>query len=218
MNTIAFQTVCSVIAFMFVFSTLTCAQELKPIKLLEPQTNIGKPLMQALKDRHSSREFSNEKLPLQVLSNLLWAGFGINRTQSGMRTAPSAVNSQDIDIYVALEEGLYIYDAKANMLNPVLAEDIRGATGMQPFPKVVPVDLIYVSDQSRMTKATQEQKDFYSAINTGFIGQNVYLFCASEGLATVTIAMIDKPALAKKMGLRPDQKIMVVQPVGYPKK
>ncbi len=218
MNTIAFQTVCSVTAFLFIFSTITYAQELKPIKLLEPQTNIGKPLMQALKNRHSSREFSNEKLPLQMLSNLLWAAFGVNRPELGMRTAPSAVNCQDIDIYVALEEGLYIYDAKANMLNPVLAEDIRGATGMQPFPKTVPVDLIYVSDQSRMTKATQEQKDFYSGVNTGFIGQNVYLFCASEGLATVTIAMIDKPALAKKMSLRPDQKIMVVQPVGYPKK
>ena len=202
--------------FLFMFSTLTYGQELKPIKLLEPQTTGGKPLMQALKDRHSSREFDTKKLSLQTLSNLLWAGFGVNRP-SGQRTAPSAVNWQDIDIYVALEEGLYIYDAKANMLNQVLAEDIRALTGLQPFPKTVPADLIYVSDQSRMTRADQGQKDFYSAVNTGFIGQNVYLFCASEGLATITIAMVDKPALAKKMGLRPDQKIMLVQPVGYPK-
>ncbi len=217
MNKRALQTICLVSAVIFIFSTLTYGQELKPIKLLEPQTTGGKPLMQALKDRHSSREFSNEKLPPQVLSNLLWAAFGVNRP-SGQRTAPSAVNWQDIDIYVAIEAGLYLYDAKANMLNPVLAEDIRGLTGMQPFPKTVPVDLIYVSDQSRMTRASQEQKDLYSAADTGFISQNVYLFCASEGLATVVIGMVDKPTLAKKMGLKPEQKIMLVQPVGYPKK
>ena len=214
----AFQSICSVVAFIFMFSTLTYGQELKPIKLLEPQTTGGKPLMQALKDRHSSREFSTEKLPPQVLSNLLWAAFGVNRP-SGQRTAPSAVNWQDIDIYVAMEEGLYIYDAKINILNPVLAEDIRALTGLQPFPKTVPADLIYVSDQSRMTRAgSQEQKDLYSAADAGFISQNVYLFCASEGLATVVIAMIDKPTLAKKMGLKPEQKIILVQPVGYPKK
>jgi nitroreductase len=217
MNTTAFQSICSVMVFIFMFSTLTYGQELKPIKLLEPQTTGGKPLMQALKDRHSSREFSTEKLPLQTLSNLLWAGFGINRP-SGQRTAPSAVNWQDIDIYVALEEGLYIYDAKANILNQILAEDIRGLTGMQPFPKTAAVDLIYVSDQSRMTRAEQGQKDLYSAADAAFISQNVYLFCASENLATVVIAMVDKPALAKKMGLKSDQKIMLVQPVGYPKK
>ncbi|MDD5454944.1 MAG: nitroreductase family protein [Candidatus Ratteibacteria bacterium] len=217
MNTVAFQSICSVMALMFIFSAVTYGQELKPIKLPEPQMTGGKPLMQALKDRHSSREFDTKKLPLQILSNLLWAGSGVNRP-SGQRTAPSAVNWQDIDIYVAMEEGLYIYDAKANALNPILAEDIRGMTGMQPFPKIVPVDLIYVSDQSRMTRADQPQKDLYSAADTGFISQNVYLFCASEGLSTVVIAMVDKPALAKKIGLKNEQKIMLVQPVGYPKK
>lgn len=199
------------------FSTMTYGQQLKPITLPEPQTTGGKPLMQALKERHSTREFSTKKLPLQTLSNLLWAGFGVNRP-SGQRTAPSAVNWQDIDIYVAIEEGLFVYDAKANMLNPILAEDIRALTGMQPFPKIVPVDLIYVSDQSRMTRADQTQKDLYSAADAAFISQNVYLFCASEGLSTVVIAMVDKTTLAKKMGLKSEQKIMLVQPVGYPKK
>jgi len=218
MNNITFQSICSVMIFVFMFSTLTYGQEFKAIKLPVPQTAGGKPLMQALKERHSSRDFSDKKLPLQTLSNLLWAGFGVNRP-NGHRTAPSAVNWQDIDIYVALQEGLYVYDAKANMLNPVLAEDIREITGLQPFTQVAPVDLIYVSDQSRMTRAgSQEQKDLYSAADTGFISQNVYLFCASENLATVVIAMVDKPALAKKMGLKPEQKIMLVQPVGYPKK
>jgi nitroreductase len=216
MNATIFQSISSVMAFLFIFSTVIYGQEFKAIKLPAPQTNDGKPLMQALKDRHSTRQFSTKKIPLQVLSNLLWAGFGINRPD-GHRTAPSAVNWQDIDIYVAMEEGLYVYNAKANVLNPVLAEDIREITGMQPFTQVAPVDLIYVSDQSKMGKTNQEMKDFFSAADTGFISQNVYLFCASEGIATVVIAMIDKPMLAKKMSLKSDQKIMLVQPVGYPK-
>lgn len=217
MDIIMFRSILPLIVFIFMFSSLTYGQELKPIKLPTPQMTGGKPLMQALKDRHSSREFSTKKLPLQTLSNLLWAGFGINRPD-GHRTAPSAINCQDIDIYVALQEGLYVYDAKANRLNPVLKEDIREKAGLQPFTQVAPIDLIYVSDQSRMSRAgSQEQKDLYSAADTGFISQNVYLFCSSENLATVVIAMVDKPALAKKMGLKPEQKIMLVQPVGYPK-
>jgi nitroreductase len=192
-------------------------KELKPITLLAPQTDGGMPLMQALKARQSSREFDTKGLPLQVLSNLLWAAWGINRPD-GKRTAPSAMNMQEIDIYVALAEGLYLYDAKANMLRPVLAKDIRAMTGGQPFVKDAPVNLVYVADYSKMGKGTAKDKAFFSAANTGFIGQNVYLFCASEGLATVVRAYIDKPALAKAMKLRPDQKIVLAQTVGYPKK
>jgi SagB-type dehydrogenase family enzyme len=171
-----------------------------------------------LKDRKSSREFSIEKLPIQVLSNLLWAAFGINRPDLGKRTAPSAVNWQEIDIYVAAADGLYLYDAKAHMLNPVLSEDIRALTGRQPFVKEAPLNLVYVADFSRMGKATNEDKEFYSAADTGFIAQNVYLYCASEGLATIVRALIDRPALGKVMKLRPDQKITLAQSVGYPKK
>ncbi|MCJ7812358.1 SagB/ThcOx family dehydrogenase [bacterium] len=202
----------------FICLALTSAQELKPIQLLEPQTDGGRPLMEVLKERISSREFSSEKLPLQVLSNLLWAAFGINRPESGMRTAPSAVNWQDIDIYVALEEGLYIYDAESNILNPILAEDIRAATGIQPFVAEVPVNIIYVSDFSRIGLTDEDQKVFYSAADAGFISQNVYLYCASEGLATVVRNLIDKPTLAKRMQLRPEQRIILAQTVGYPKK
>jgi SagB-type dehydrogenase family enzyme len=191
---------------------------LKPVQLLAPQTDGGRPLMQVLKDRSSSRAFSREKLPLQVLSNMLWAAWGINRPESGKRTAPSAMNMQEIDLYVALAEGLYMYDAKANVLNPVLSKDIRAMTGKQPFVKDAPVNLIYVADYSRMGKGTAKDKAFYSAADTGFISQNVYLFCASEGLATVVRAYIDKPALAKVMKLRPSQKIILAQTVGYPKK
>jgi nitroreductase len=123
-----------------------------------------------------------------------------------------------MDIYVAMADGLFLYDAKAHLLKPVLAEDIRGLTGRQSFVKEAPVNLIYVSDLARMTRAAPGDKEFYAAVHTGFISQNVYLFCASEGLATVVRASIDRPALAKAMGLRPDQRITLAQTVGYPRK
>jgi nitroreductase len=206
------------LAVLLIFPSFSLAQELKAIQLLPPQTDGGRPLMQVLKDRGSSRNFSPEKLPIQVLSNVLWAAFGVNRPDSGGRTAPSANNSQDTDIYVATADGLFLYDAKANLLKPVLAEDIRALTGRQPFVKEAPVNLIYVSDLSKMTRAAPGDREFYAAAHTGFISQNVYLFCASEGLATVVRALMDRPALAKAMGLRPDQRITLVQTVGYPKK
>ncbi len=218
MNTKLFPAVRLILAILLIYPALTSAQELKPIKLLKPQTDGGRPLMQVLKDRKSSRAFSTEKLPLQVLSNMLWAAWGVNRAESGKRTAPSARNWQEIDVYVALAEGLYLYDAKAHTLKPILAEDIRAATGGQSFVKDAPVNLIYVSDFSKMSNAPADQKDFYSATDTGFISQNVYLYCASEGLATVVRGYVDRAALAKVMRLRPDQKVILAQSVGYPKK
>ena len=172
--------------------------------------------MQVLKDRKSTRDFRPDKLPPQVLSNMLWAGFGINRSD-GRRTAPSASNKQEIDIYVATAEGLYVYDAKRNRLNPVLRDDVRAKTGIQPFVKDAPVNLVYVADLAKTGSASAE-RDMDVAADTGFIAQNVYLFCASEGLAVVVRGMVDRDALAKTMKLRPDQKIMLAQTVGYPKK
>lgn len=197
---------------------LTSAQDLKVITLPIPQTEGGKPLMQALKERKTSREFGAEKVPAQVLSNLLWAAFGVNRADSGKRTAPSASNRMEIDLYVAMAEGLYLYNAKAHSLDPVLAGDLRGETGRQPFVREAPLNLVYVADSAKMGKSTEEDKVLYSAADTGFIAQNVYLFCASEGLATVVRGMVDRPALAKAMKLRPDQRIILSQTVGYPKK
>jgi SagB-type dehydrogenase family enzyme len=201
-----------------VFSGAATAQQFKPIDLPKPQTEGGKPLMQALKERASSRAFSKEKISLPVLSNLLWAAFGVNRSDSGRRTAPSAKNWQEIDLYVATEEGLYLYDAKKHALNPVVKEDIRALTGRQPFVTDAPVNLIYVADFSRTGESPNEERELYAAADTGFIGQNVYLFCASEGLATVVRGSIDRPALAKAMKLRQDQRIILAQTVGYPKK
>ena len=192
------------------------AQELKPVVLPPPQTEGGRPLMQVLKERKTSREFDSEKLSPQILSNLLWAAFGINRPE-GKRTAPSAMNWQEIDIYVATADGLFIYDAKANRLAPVLAQDVRAATGTQPFVVGAPLNLVYVADLAK-TGGAGSDAELYTSADVGFIAQNVYLFCASEGLATVVRGSVDRAALAKVMKLRPEQKIVLAQTVGYPKK
>ena len=202
-------------AILSVAPGIALAQEPKPIQLVKP--NMSSPLMQLLGKRMSSREFSPEPLPVEVLSNLLWAAFGINRPD-GKRTAPTASNRQEIDIYVAAANGLYLYDAKGNLLNPVLTEDIRAMTGRQPFVKEAAVNLVYVADYSKMGTLTNEAKDLYSAAATGFISENFYLYCTSEGLATVVRANMDKPALATVMKLRPEQKIILAQSVGFPKK
>jgi len=193
------------------------AQDAKIIKLPEPRMDGGKPLMEALKERQTIRSFSAEKLPDQVLSNLLWAAWGVNRPESGKRTAPSAHNAQEIDIYVATADSLHLFDAKEHTLKLVLEEDVRDKTGKQPFVKEAAVNLIYVADFAKM-RGSEDARTFYSAADTGFISQNVYLFCASEGLGTVVRGLGNTKALAKAMGLRPDQKVILAQSVGYPKK
>ena len=218
MRKLSFVIAVLLLSVLFLHPAMLFAQDLKPIKLLAPQLDGGRPLMQVLKDRKSSREYSSEKLPLQVLSNLLWAAWGINRSESGLRTAPSASNMQEIDIYVATADGVYLYNAQNNMLNPILGEDIRAATGKQDFVKNAAVNLVFVADYSKMGKRSEENKRYMSGADTGFISQNVYLYCASEGLATVVRGMVDGPALEKIMKLRPDQKVVFAQTVGYPPK
>jgi SagB-type dehydrogenase family enzyme len=198
-------------------STAAVGQELKPIQLPKPQTDMGRPLMQVLRDRSSTRAFSSEELPAQVLSNLLWAAYGVNRPGSGKRTAPSAMNWQEIDIYVARSDGLYLYDAKTHQLNPVLGGDLRAQTGTQSYVKDAALNLVYVADLTK-TKGASGENDMFVAADAGFIAQNVYLFCASEGLGTVVRGSVDRPALAKSMRLRSDQKIILAQTVGFPKK
>ncbi len=173
------------------------------------------PLMPALKARHSTREFSPEALPAQVLSDLLWAADGVNRPDSGKRTAPSAQDRREIDVYVAAADGLYLYDAKTHALELVVAKDLRALTGRQDFAARAPVNLVYVADYSRMGRlANEEDRKFYSAADAGFIAQNVYLYCASQGLATVVRASIDKEALGRAMQLRESQRIILAQSVG----
>ncbi len=198
--------------------TACCAEDLKSIALPAPDTTGGKPLMQALKNRQSTREFSSQKLSLATLSNLLWAAWGVNRPDSGKRTAPSASNREEIEIFVSTADGLYAYEAKEDRLRPVLSADLRAQTGTQDYVGTAPLNLVYVADFAKMGSESQEEKSFYSACDTGFIAQNVYLFAASEGLATVVRGSVDRAALAKAMHLRPDQHITLAQTVGYPGK
>jgi SagB-type dehydrogenase family enzyme len=194
------------------------SQTLQPIQLPPPVMEGGKPLMQALKDRHTSREFATDPLPLPVLSNLLWAAFGINRPENDHRTAPSAMNRQEVDLYVFTAEGVYTYDAKTNALNPILAGDHREVTGKQDFVKDAPLNIIYVADEARMGQGSTADKALYSAADVGFIAQNVYLFCASEGLSCVVRGWVDRELVTKTLNLRPEQKVILGQTVGYPKK
>lgn len=207
----------SFFACLALAAPFAAAQDLKPIPLPKPRSEGGMPLMQALKERKSTREFGPGTFSPEMLANLLWAAFGVNRPD-GRRTAPTAVNKQEIDIYVATPDGVYLYDAKANVLQPVVSGDLRGATGKQPFVKDVAVNLVYVADMSRMGEIAEPQRVLYSAADTGFIAQNVYLFCASEGLATVVRAWVDQEVVAKAFKLRPEQRVILAQSVGYPKK
>lgn len=170
--------------------------------------------MQALKERQSTRAFGPEQLSPQVLSNLLWAAFGVNRAD-GRRTAPSAMNRQEVDIYAATAGGLYLFVPKPHSLQAILPDDLRAATGTQDFVRTAALTLIYVADYAKMGNSAPEDKLLYSGAGTGFIAQNVYLFCASEGLSTVVRASVDRAALAKAMRLWPDQHIVLVQSVGY---
>jgi len=207
----------SLLTALIVLGAFAAGQaEGEPIQLPAPKTEGGMPLMQALKARQSTRSFSDKKLTDQTLSNLLWAAFGVNRSESGKRTAPSARNWQEIDIYVLVAEGVYIYDAVNHALVPVLDKDVRALAGTQDFVKSAPLNLVYVADFERMGEAAAEQKVFYSAADTGFIGQNVYLFCASEGLGCVMRGLIDKSELAQALGLKADQRVILGQTVGYP--
>lgn len=208
----------STLIISFLIFMPASGQNILPIYLPSPDTSDGMPLMQALKERQSNREISTDSLSLQVLSDMLWAACGINRPESGKRTAPSAMNWQEIDVYVASANGLFLYQPSKHILQPVLSDDIRAKTGAQPFVKDVPANLIYVADYSKVTARSDNDKIIYTAADAAFIAENVYLFCASEGLATVVRGSIDRESLAKAMKLRADQNIILSQSVGYPRK
>ncbi|MHB8453824.1 MAG: SagB/ThcOx family dehydrogenase [Acidiferrobacterales bacterium] len=175
--------------------------------------------MQVLNERRSSREFVSGTVAPQMLSNLLWAADGVSRHDTGRRTAPSAQDRQEIDIYVAIADGLYLYDAKAQELKLMNAKDLRALTGRQDFVAQAPVNLVYVADFARMgAHMNIDEKLFYSAIDTGFIAQNVYLYCASEGLATAVRGSVDRKALAAAMHLGSEQHVMLSQTVGFARK
>jgi SagB-type dehydrogenase family enzyme len=191
-----------------------CAQN---INLPAPQKLGGMPLMEALAKRSTTRDFATRELSAQQLSSLLWACFGINRPD-GKRTAPSAKNCQETDIYVILKSGTYVYDAKSNQLDLVMKGDLRSLAGTQAFATNAPATLVFVADLAKMGTWSNEEKKRFANIDVGYLSQNAYLFCASEGLVTGARASVDQKALGTKLKLRRDQAIILAQSVGYAKR
>ncbi len=210
-------------------TTSTQAQELQPITLVKPQKDGGKSVLAALQERKTTRNISEKKLPTQMLSNLLWAAFGVNREKASFgkpgRTAASASNSQEIDLYVALPEGVYLYEAVPHRLKPVVAGDFRARSGRRSAAGA-PVNIFYVVDRTRYDEGPGQpdrnignpevQKSYYY-VATGLIAANVYLFAASQGLAA-HFHNCDKQNTAREFKLRPEQSVLFAQTVGYPAK
>lgn len=197
------------------FKPLPPVGDAAPIRaLVSPSLTGGMPLIAALLGRQSLREFAPEPLPEQVLSDLLWAAAGVNRHDVGGRTTPSAMNSQEVQLYVAMAEGLYIYEPEPHRLKLVLVQDVRRVTGNQDFVDTAPLDLVFVADHSRMSLVPAAQREAYAFAAAGAMVQNVYLYCASEGLATVIRAWFDRDALTRAMGLHANQQLLLSQTVG----
>jgi SagB-type dehydrogenase family enzyme len=215
---------------VFVSPQLSVSQDAKVVKLPPPQTSGGKPLMQALKERQSTRGGfgPEEKLSMQTLSNLLWAADGVNRPAGNHRTAPSAVDWQNIDIYVLTADGVFLYDAVQHILKVIVDKDMRASAGLegsggmvQDFAKTAPVSLVYVANMAKTKAMKYGGEDvglWWSAVGVGAIAQNVYLFCASENLACIVRAMVDAAKLTQVFKLGPDQKVMLTSTIAQFKK
>lgn len=192
---------------------LCFAQGNNDIKLPEPSKKGGKPLMQALNERHSSRDYLNKELTPQQMADLLWAANGINRAD-GRRTAPSARNKQEIDIYITTAKGIFNYDAAKNSLISVSKDDIRAKTGSQPFVKDAAINILYVCDKTKAASSDEKAMLVCAAFAAGAIAQNVYLYCASEGLGSVVRGMFNSDELSGLLKLNSDQFIVMAQTVG----
>ncbi|MHC1705993.1 MAG: SagB/ThcOx family dehydrogenase [Bacteroidales bacterium] len=206
----------SLILFLLLYPIIACGQKTGDIQLPKPNIKGGKPLMDALMERHSSREFAAEKLEPQTLSDLLWAANGYNRADQKKRTAASSMNYQEIDIYLAMEEGLYLWDAEKNTLMLAESKDLREVTGKQAFVKDAPLNLIYVADFTKTKDGKTDAQVRASYANTGLIAQNVYLFCASAGLNVIIRGYFDAAELSKQMNLKETQLVIYCQTVGKP--
>jgi nitroreductase len=193
------------------------AQEGAIRQLPPPRLEGGTPLMQALQLRRSTREYSDRPLPLEVLSDLLWAAFGVNRPATGDRTAPYWRHVMVIDVYAAMADGVWLYEPRQHALVQHARADIRAQTGLQDFVATAPLNLIYVAHGERMTDISAEDRRLYASVDAGFVGQNVYLYCASEGLATVFRGALNQQKLAERLQLGAGQFVTFAQTVGYPK-
>jgi len=206
----------TVISFIVLLGWTICsAQVIETIPLPPAQKTGGMPLMEAFQLRKSQRSFSSKELTPQQISNLLWAAYGINRPD-GFRTVPAAKNWYDYDIYVMKSDGWFLYEVSKHALLKMGNDDLRIYGGTQDFVKAAPVILVYVADFGRMNDTTDELRKFFSAVDVGYISQNVYLWCASEGLATIILGQVDKVKVREVLKLKPDQQVILSQPVAYP--
>ena len=192
----------------------TLAVTAQDLKLPSPDTKGGKPLMQCMALRKSGRSFADKKLPNQILANIFYAADGITR-KDGRKTVPTARNAQNQLIYAATADGSWLYQPKTNTLKKLGAKDIRAICGKQKFHAKAPLVLIYVAEPEKVG-STREMQQNYAANHAGYSSQNVYLYAASEGLATVVCAMVDRAVLAKALKLPANQQIMYTPPIGYP--
>jgi SagB-type dehydrogenase family enzyme len=194
----------------FIIACCSFSLAAQDIQLPVPQKKGGKPLMDALSERQTIRDFLDKDLDKQTLSNLLWAAYGFNRPDK--RVVPSSQNKQEIDLYVVLKEGVYFYDAKANKLIEKVKGDHRKSTGKQDFVWKAPVNLIMVGN---LDKASNRESAY---IDSGFLVQNIYLFCASnENLGSVVRGYFDKAEISQLLNLTDKQEVTITQTVGYKK-
>ena len=177
----------------------------------------GMPLFDALRQRHSTREYSTKPLSADLLSDLLWAAFGVNRPKTAERTAPYWRHVMVIDVYVAMADGVWLYSPGQHALLPYLKTDVRAQTGLQDFVGEAPVNLVYVAHGERMHDITPEERRLYASVDAAFIGENVYLFCASAGLGTVFRGALDQAWVAELLKLNDEQFVTFAQTVGYPR-
>ena len=200
---------------ILLLSNMAIGQVVGEIKLNAPNKERGSSLMKTLNDRQSSREMDTKALDIQDLSDLLWAANGVNRPD-GRRTAPTAMNRQDIDLYVALPEGAYLYDANEHILRLVAGEDIRPLlAGPQEFIKSAPIVLIIVSDTAKFPAGIDGK--LWGAFDAGIVSQNINLFCSAVGMKTVPRAYMDATKVKEALKLSEGQVVMLNNPVGYPK-
>jgi len=206
------------LVILLTFNIISCtAQENKGIPLPPANTESGKPLMKALSERQSSRDFIDKPLTDKQLSDMLWAAYGINRPDEKKRTAPSAHDKQEVDIYVALAKGTFLYNAKNHSLIEISKNDIRSKTGKQGFVGTAAVNLVYVLNLEKSSSKDINDAKIWASVTTGAIVQNVYLYCASENLACVVRGWVDIEAMKKELKLNSNQVVLLAQTVGYGK-
>jgi len=204
-----------IVMSLLLLSSNLYSQNCDDIILPIPNMSGGKPLMVALKERESNRKFSSKEIPLQMLSDMLWATNGINRPDKDKKTAPTAMNWQDLEVYVIMPQGIYHYLAKENILKCIKTGNFMKESGKQDFVDEAALNIVFVSDLSKMGPVSKEDKYLYAGIHAGATMQNLYLYCASVGLNTVTRHWFDLKKMTEIMELKENELIVLIQTVGY---